>query len=349
MSDRFQPSVRDVIFISYRKKDTWGTSGRVYDTLRLAFGNARVFRDSERIGAGKWKDQIEAALARSVACVAVMGPRWADPDTLQRLHEPDDMVRFEIRMAIGTPEMSVIPTLVEGATIPLAETLPADIRALLEHQCFTLSEQGWGDDLRRLIHGIRSVTKMDVERDLESILQNRAAASACVEDRETALALDRVQRGAARRTVDDLLSYVADATPAERSNWTDALSNLSTGDSQAVEEALEREYVRSIGQAEAAATRGAQAALNVANLALLRDLTKAVAFYRKAQALRPTDPEINYLLGSALVLLGDSAAAETAFLQALEVAIVLSDNWKEMAIRQKLGALYEALGSLTVC
>ena len=73
-------SARDHIFISYRRDDARGASGRLFDWLRIGFGRERVFRDVHSIGVGKWRDKIDAALARSAACVAVIGPRWADVD-----------------------------------------------------------------------------------------------------------------------------------------------------------------------------------------------------------------------------------------------------------------------------
>jgi len=60
-----QPAIRDHIFISYRRDDARGASGRIYDWFRIAFGRERVFRDVHSIGVGKWRDKIEAALCRS--------------------------------------------------------------------------------------------------------------------------------------------------------------------------------------------------------------------------------------------------------------------------------------------
>ena len=80
-----QLPVRDHIFISYRRDDARGASGRLYDWLRIGFGRERVFRDVHSIGVGKWRDKIDGALTRSVVCVAVIGPRWANADNLPRL------------------------------------------------------------------------------------------------------------------------------------------------------------------------------------------------------------------------------------------------------------------------
>ena len=41
---------RDAIYISYRRNDARGASGRLYDGLRIAFGREKVFRDVASIG-----------------------------------------------------------------------------------------------------------------------------------------------------------------------------------------------------------------------------------------------------------------------------------------------------------
>jgi len=56
-------TLRDGIFISYRRDDARGASGRLYDWLRIAFGREKVFRDVASIGPGKWRRRIDAALA----------------------------------------------------------------------------------------------------------------------------------------------------------------------------------------------------------------------------------------------------------------------------------------------
>ena len=55
--------MRDHIFISYRRDDTRGSSGRIYDWLRIGFGRERVFRDVHSIRVGKWRDKINDAAA----------------------------------------------------------------------------------------------------------------------------------------------------------------------------------------------------------------------------------------------------------------------------------------------
>ena len=54
-----RPPVRDQIFISYRRDDARGASGRLYDWLRIAFGREHVFRDVRSIGVGRWREKID--------------------------------------------------------------------------------------------------------------------------------------------------------------------------------------------------------------------------------------------------------------------------------------------------
>jgi hypothetical protein len=79
----------DRIFISYRRDDARGASGRRWDWLGIGFGRERDFRDVA-IGVGKWREKIDQALAASTACVAVIGRRWADGTNLSRLKDPTD-------------------------------------------------------------------------------------------------------------------------------------------------------------------------------------------------------------------------------------------------------------------
>src|SRR5215468_9764684 len=101
MSTDPQPAPREHTSTSYRPDDARGASGRLYDWLRIGFGRDRVFRDVHSIGVGKWRDKINDALARSAACVAVIGPRWANADNLPRLHDESDMVRHELVNALA--------------------------------------------------------------------------------------------------------------------------------------------------------------------------------------------------------------------------------------------------------
>ncbi len=316
-----QPVVRDHIFISYRRDDARGASGRLYDWTRIAFGRDRVFRDVHSIGVGKWREKIDGALARSAVCMAVIGPRWANADNLPRLHDAGDRVHHELATALDNDEITLVPTLVEGADVPKAADLPAVLQPLVEtwNAC-RVTEEGWEDDTRRLIAQIADATGLSVGPDLDELLHNAGAAEQRVAELEQTRHLQAGQIDALRHTVDELRSKLAEAPVTDRPGLAEAFAALARGDSLAAEDAFEREYEAQYRAADEARRMMAEAARNVANLALLRDVAKAVAFYRKALAAEPEHAETARLLGHALILLGDLADAEAALSESLRIA-----------------------------
>ncbi len=332
--------MRDKIFISYRRDDARGASGRLYDWLRIAFGRDRVFRDVHSIGIGNWRTEIDAALAQSAVLVVVIGPRWADPQNLPRLHDGNDMVRYEIVSALATSAVTIVPTLVEGATSPNMAVLPADLQPLGSWNHRTISEDGWEDDTRRLIAEIAKASEFPVHPDFERFLTSAGAS----QQRMDELPLKAEQITALRQTMDELTRKLAEASPTERPERARALEAVGRGDTRAAEQLFESEYEEQRRTAEDSRKRMAEAARDVANLALLHDISKAVVFYRKALKAEPEDPETARLLGYALLLIGDVRAAGSAMRQSLDDAGSQETPWSEMAGEVGLGDVLVAQG-----
>lgn len=234
---------RDRIFISYRRDDARGASGRLFDWLRIAYGGDRVFRDVYSIGVGKWRDKIGEALERSAVCIAVIGPRWADAENLPRLHDGSDMVRHELQTALACGEITVVPTLVEGAPIPDRSQLPAPLRPLFDDwNARPVSEGGWEDDTRRLIEEIAEVSGLRVHADLASLLHNAGAVKERIAEMQQDREIQAGQIRALNETVRALERRLAEAPDNERLGLADAFGALARGDMLAAEEAFEREY-----------------------------------------------------------------------------------------------------------
>ena len=340
-------STPDRIFISYRRDDARGASGRLYDWLRIGFGSDRVFRDVASIGVGKWRDSIEAALAQSAVCVAVVGPRWANADNLPRLHDENDMVRHELLAALGRADITVVPTLVEGAEVPKGALLPEALRPLFNvWNARPVTEAGWEDDTRRLIAEIAKATRLPVGTDLDSLLRDAGAAQQRLAELESTRHLQADQLEAMRRTVGELTAKLADASASERQGLGAAFAALARGDSRGAEDAFEREFeAQDRAQAEARCTM-AVAARNVANLALTRDVAKAVTFYRKAVAADPVHADTARLLGMALITLGDLKGARAALTDAIRLAHDQGESWCEMTAESGLGDVLRRSGEL---
>jgi TIR domain len=121
-----------MIAISYRREDSLPIAGRLYDRLERRFGQKNVFMDFDSIRPGfDFRDQIKETIERSKVVIAVIGHDWLGQKTdgTRRIDDLTDFVRIEIAHALhrGIP---VIPVLVNNTTMPMAESLPADIQDL---------------------------------------------------------------------------------------------------------------------------------------------------------------------------------------------------------------------------
>ena len=148
------------VFISYRRDDTAGHAGRLFDHLQRAFGADGVFMDLDDIGRGdRFAEILTTKLRESDVLIAVVGRRWltlTDKAGRRRLDADDDWVREEIRTALKSGHL-VIPVRVDGAAMPTATDLPDDIRELMARQ--------WAEvrDGSAFEHDVEDLTK-DIRR-----------------------------------------------------------------------------------------------------------------------------------------------------------------------------------------
>lgn len=138
------------IFISYRREDTSGESGRLKDNLEQIFGKENIFYDVETLEAGLNFDQsIAKALNESKVLLAMIGPHWlkvSDSKGAKRLDNPDDWVRKEIAEALKR-NLRVIPILVNGADMPDSEDLPDNLKELSLKHAQELTSSRWNYDV----------------------------------------------------------------------------------------------------------------------------------------------------------------------------------------------------------
>ena len=146
------------VFISYRRDDTPGYAGRLYDRLKSEFGRDSVFIDVDTLQPGDdFADAINQRLSGCDFMLAVIGRRWAtiaDERGRPRLEDDNDYVRIEIQSALAR-SVRTIPVLVERASIPRADDLPEPLRALVRRQSIELSDTRWDYDVGMLVETIR--------------------------------------------------------------------------------------------------------------------------------------------------------------------------------------------------
>ncbi|MDF2728929.1 MAG: PASTA-related domain protein, partial [Acidimicrobiia bacterium] len=144
------------IFICYRREDSSGHAGRLYDRLGARFGDD-VFMDIDAIGPGvDFARVIDETIDTIEAVIVVIGHQWlssTDANGSRRLDDPEDLVRQEISVALAR-EVLVIPVLVQGAVLPKPEDLPPELVGLTRHNAFEVSDARWNYDADRLVHAL---------------------------------------------------------------------------------------------------------------------------------------------------------------------------------------------------
>jgi molecular chaperone DnaK len=150
---------RWVAVISYRREDSGGSAGRLYDGLARHFGADRIFFDRKVDPGRDYHREIADAIASSATVLVVIGRHWLAPDAdgNQRIHRRTDLVRTEIEVALDTEGTQVIPTLVDEARMPKAHELPLSVRSLLAQQACELDPARWDSDLEQLVQLLERV------------------------------------------------------------------------------------------------------------------------------------------------------------------------------------------------
>jgi len=142
------------IFISYRRDDSAGHAGRVFDRLRADFGQDVLFMDVDAIPLGaNFVRVLREEVAKCDVLLAIIGPAWLgakDEAGGRRLDNPTDFVRIEIAAALAR-DIPVIPILLEGTRMPNAGGLPADLAALSERNGLDVRHASFHADMDKLV------------------------------------------------------------------------------------------------------------------------------------------------------------------------------------------------------
>lgn len=145
------------LFVSYRRCDSQDIAARIAERLAGQPGIHEVFLDVEGIDPGAdFAARIDAALAESDACLILVGHDWvgADPQGgAPRIAAGGDFVRYEVAAALRSGKR-VIPVLLNGASMPPADSLPEDVRALTRRNAVFVRHTSFNQDLELLADAI---------------------------------------------------------------------------------------------------------------------------------------------------------------------------------------------------
>jgi hypothetical protein len=138
------------IFISYRDADASGHAGRLVDNLEDKFGPDRVLHDKTTLTPGAdWKEWIERAILGSAMVVVVIGTDWDDEQNLERIRDPDDVLRWEIELALGAA-IPIVPVLINRTKLPSRSALPGSLHRLADAQTLQIHDADWRQDVKPL-------------------------------------------------------------------------------------------------------------------------------------------------------------------------------------------------------
>jgi formylglycine-generating enzyme required for sulfatase activity len=153
------------IFISYRRDDSAGMAGRIFDRLEARFGRDNIYMDIDTIPLGvDFRKHLHEAVSQCDVLVAVIGRSWfgPTPEGSRRLDDAKDFVRIEIEAAL-TRDIFVIPVLIDQVSMPAENELPASLAGLAYRNA---TEVAHGKDFHvhvdRLIRGIERLLQAGV-------------------------------------------------------------------------------------------------------------------------------------------------------------------------------------------
>jgi hypothetical protein len=167
------------IFISYRRADSEGYAGRLWDRLEAKFGGEQVFMDVDSIGPGeKFPQILSQALDSCDVLIAVIGAAWAGalPEGKRRIDDAADFVRREVADAIAR-DIAVIPVLVGGAKLMQEAELPDELSMLPTFNAVEIRHASFNTDIQKLLAGI--------ERALLNAQKRREKAALKLEEKQT--------------------------------------------------------------------------------------------------------------------------------------------------------------------
>lgn len=150
------------IFISYRRDDDEGYTGRLYDALVHRFGAESVFMDIDTIPLGvDFTLFITEQVSSCDVLIAMIGRQWltiVDDSGQRRIDNPEDFVHLEIKAALER-DVRVIPALIQGAEMPRSQELPREISGLARRNGISLRNDSWRHGIERVIRAVEEISR----------------------------------------------------------------------------------------------------------------------------------------------------------------------------------------------
>lgn len=147
--------IKSKVFISYRRKDSDASSGRLYDALiqKPEYDTENLFKDIDSIPLGaNFKKVIESKIAECDVVLAIIGNSFSsltDDKGKPRILKEHDFVNMELSSAIKLNKI-VIPVFVDNGSMPKVDELPETLKTLPFLNGLELRHNSWKRDIDKL-------------------------------------------------------------------------------------------------------------------------------------------------------------------------------------------------------
>jgi hypothetical protein len=259
------------IFLNYRREDSSGYAGRLYDDLAERLTSCDVFIDIDKIEPGAdFVDVIDRALDGCDVVLAVMGKQWlsiSDSKGRRRLDDPDDYVRLELEAALARG-MRLIPVRVQGAEMPSSADLPESLRSLARRQAVEISDHRWRYDVDTLTSKLEQISAEAEERtraEAARLAEEEAASLRAAAEAQAVRDRDERERARQEAAAQERAKQVAERERRERERAeAERRRVLAKEQERAEKESLRRERSATRGEATSDRRRRTLALLVVA-------------------------------------------------------------------------------------
>ena len=153
------PVVLPTAFVNHRRDESGWLAEYLSEDLPGLLRGSRIVVDVDLIRPGDdWRAVLDRELDRSTALLALIGSAWEywrAPDGRVRIHEADDMVRYEIASAFEK-RLLVIPIVWGRPAPPTSDTLPLELRRLSDLQVTVFDQRRQRRDLEKIAIRLQS-------------------------------------------------------------------------------------------------------------------------------------------------------------------------------------------------
>jgi DNA-binding beta-propeller fold protein YncE len=250
------------IFLSYRRDDSAGWTGRLHEHLVHQWGPDQVFMDIDAIAPGEDFRKAIAQMMRTCDVVmVVIGPNWVtarDDTGARRLDEEGDTHRAEVAAALVADDVRVIPVLVGGAAMPKVSELPTPLKDLAYRHAAVIDDRRFASDVRDMQESLKRFAEGLASRRAAETKAKRAAELEAARRAEEEAGRTAELEAARQRDEEARLAALAAATEraaAERQGAERAAAERAAAEREAARPADEAKQAEEVVEEQAGASR----------------------------------------------------------------------------------------------